>query len=108
MHAAVSPCTCTSDRLCRCLKAALLVVAAAAAGRALGAYMSQRDLQQMVVKSIEADDITDSYGVPFQIFYGAVGLRRASPAACRPPLPPTPPRSGEVQCRTAPASVSSC
>lgn len=38
--------------------------------RALGAYMSQRDLQQMFIKSIEAEDITDSYGIPFQIFYG--------------------------------------
>ena len=41
--------------------------------RALGAYMSKRDLQQMVVKSIETEDITTEYGVPFQIFYGISG-----------------------------------
>lgn len=41
--------------------------------RALGAYMSKRDLQQMVVKSIETDDIATEHGVPFQIFYGISG-----------------------------------
>ena len=29
-----------------------------------------RDQVQLVVKSIETDDITDENGVPFQIFYG--------------------------------------
>ena len=38
--------------------------------RALGAYLSLRDQVQLVVKSIEAEDITDENGVPFQIFYG--------------------------------------
>ncbi|NLE45149.1 MAG: NAD(P)-dependent oxidoreductase [Chloroflexi bacterium] len=38
--------------------------------RALAAYISQRDLVQLFVKSIEADDIRDAHGVPFQIFYG--------------------------------------
>ncbi|MCA1553477.1 MAG: NAD(P)-dependent oxidoreductase [Chloroflexi bacterium] len=38
--------------------------------RALGAYLSQRDQIQLAVKSIEAADIRDEYGVPFQIFYG--------------------------------------
>ena len=41
--------------------------------RALGAYMSQRDLQQMTIKSIETPDIRDGNGVPFQIFYGISG-----------------------------------
>src|SRR5712692_2470503 len=36
--------------------------------RDLGAYISERDLQQLAVKSIEADDIRDRYGIPFQIF----------------------------------------
>jgi hypothetical protein len=38
--------------------------------RDLGAYVSPRDLTQLFVKSIEAEDIRDRYGVPFQIFYG--------------------------------------
>ena len=41
--------------------------------RALGAYISQRDLSQLVIKSIEAQDIRDGRGVPFQIFYGISG-----------------------------------
>ena len=41
--------------------------------RALGAYISQRDLSQLFIKSIEAKDIRDEYGVPFQIFYGISG-----------------------------------
>lgn len=38
--------------------------------RALAAYISDRDLQQLFVKSIETADIRDERGVPFQIFYG--------------------------------------
>lgn len=38
--------------------------------RALGAYISQRDMVQLLVKSIEAEDIRDEHGVPFQVFYG--------------------------------------
>ena len=38
--------------------------------RALGAYLSQRDQIQLCVKSIEAENIADEHGVPFQIFYG--------------------------------------
>ena len=38
--------------------------------RALAAYLSERDMQQLFVKSIEAEDIRDDRGVPFQIFYG--------------------------------------
>lgn len=38
--------------------------------RALGAYLSERDQLQLVVKSVETDAILDENGVPFQIFYG--------------------------------------
>jgi nucleoside-diphosphate-sugar epimerase len=38
--------------------------------RDLGAYMSQRDFQQLVVKSIETESIENEHGIPFQIFYG--------------------------------------
>ncbi len=38
--------------------------------RDLTGYISQRDLQQLFCKSIEAPEIADEYGVPFQIFYG--------------------------------------
>jgi hypothetical protein len=38
--------------------------------RALAVYISDRDMQQLFVKSIEAGDIRDEQGVPFQIFYG--------------------------------------
>jgi UDP-glucose 4-epimerase len=38
--------------------------------RDLAGYLSERDLQQLFVKSVEAGDITDADGVPFHIFYG--------------------------------------
>lgn len=38
--------------------------------RALAVYLSQRDMAQLFIKSIEAEDIRDEFGVPFQIFYG--------------------------------------
>jgi hypothetical protein len=38
--------------------------------RALAVYISDRDLQQLFLKSIETKDIRDERGVPFQIFYG--------------------------------------
>lgn len=41
--------------------------------RALGAYLSARDLTQLVVKSIETEDIRDEEGIPFQVFYGISG-----------------------------------
>ena len=41
--------------------------------RGLGAYLSQRDQAQLFIKSIEAPDIGDENGVPFQIFYGVSG-----------------------------------
>lgn len=38
--------------------------------RALAVYLSQRDMAQLFIKSIETEDIRDEFGVPFQIFYG--------------------------------------
>ena len=38
--------------------------------RALAVYISQADMSQLFIKSIEAEDIEDEFGVPFQIFYG--------------------------------------
>jgi UDP-glucose 4-epimerase len=38
--------------------------------RSLAVYLSQRDQVQLFVRSVEADDIRDEHGVPFQIFYG--------------------------------------
>ena len=38
--------------------------------RALAVYLSQRDFDQLLIKSIETPDICDQRGVPFQIFYG--------------------------------------
>lgn len=45
--------------------------------RYMGAYMSQRDMAQLFVRSIEAEDIRDERGVPFQIFYGISGNAQA-------------------------------
>lgn len=41
--------------------------------RALGAYISERDMQQLFVRAIDTDDIRDAEGVPFQIVYGISG-----------------------------------
>ena len=38
--------------------------------RDITGYISQRDLQQLFVRSVVAESIDDAYGVPFQIFYG--------------------------------------
>ncbi len=38
--------------------------------RDLAGYLSERDLQQLFYKSVEAPEIEDDYGVPFHIFYG--------------------------------------
>lgn len=38
--------------------------------RDLGAHISPRDITQLVVKSIDTEDIRDTHGIPFQIFYG--------------------------------------
>jgi len=45
--------------------------------RDLGAYISPRDLTQLVVNSIETPSIQDEHGIPFQIFYGISGNARA-------------------------------
>jgi len=45
--------------------------------RDLGAYISQRDLQQLYVRSIEAPDIRNEDGIPFQVFYGISNNTRA-------------------------------
>jgi len=45
--------------------------------RELGAYVSERDLQQLYVKSIETADIDNSHGIPHQIFYGISRNTRA-------------------------------
>jgi hypothetical protein len=38
--------------------------------RDITGYISERDLQQLFRRSIDAESIEDRYGVPFQIFYG--------------------------------------
>jgi len=45
--------------------------------RALAVYISDRDMQQLFVKSIETPDIRDEEGIPFQIFYGISGNSHA-------------------------------
>ncbi len=45
--------------------------------RDLGAYISERDIQQLYVKSIETEDIGDADGIPFQVFYGVSNNTRA-------------------------------
>ncbi len=45
--------------------------------RDLGAYLSERDWRQLVLRSIETENIEDEYGVPFQIFYGISDNARA-------------------------------
>ena len=44
--------------------------------RDITGWISERDLQQLYVRSIEADSIADDDGVPFQIFYGVSGNAR--------------------------------
>jgi UDP-glucose 4-epimerase len=38
--------------------------------RALAVYISERDMAQLFIKSIETENINNKHGVPFQIFYG--------------------------------------
>jgi len=45
--------------------------------RDLGAYLSPRDLQQLVVRAVETPSIDDEWGVPFQIVYGVSNNTRA-------------------------------
>ena len=41
--------------------------------RGLGAFLSRRDQVQLFVRSVEAADIRNEHGVPFQVFYGVSG-----------------------------------
>jgi hypothetical protein len=45
--------------------------------RDLAGYVSQRDLQQLFVKSIETPGIEDERGIPFRIFYGVSNNARS-------------------------------
>jgi nucleoside-diphosphate-sugar epimerase len=45
--------------------------------RDLGAFISPRDLTQLVVRSVETEDIRNEWGVPFQVVYGISGNTRA-------------------------------
>lgn len=45
--------------------------------RGLAVYISQRDIQQLFIKSIETECIDDEEGVPFQVFYGISGNSQA-------------------------------
>jgi peroxiredoxin len=45
--------------------------------RNLGAYISERDMQQLYSKSIEVEDIYNEDGIPHQIFYGVSNNTRA-------------------------------
>jgi nucleoside-diphosphate-sugar epimerase len=45
--------------------------------RDLGAFISQRDLQQLFVRCLECGPLDDEWGVPFQIFYGVSNNARA-------------------------------
>lgn len=45
--------------------------------RDLGAYLSARDLQQLVIKSIETEDIADEHGIPWLVVYGISNNTRA-------------------------------
>ena len=45
--------------------------------RDLACYISDRDLSQLYVKSIDAEDIRDGDGVPFQAFYGVSNNTRS-------------------------------
>ena len=59
------------------IDAALFEGQPAAYKRDLGAFISQRDLQQLFVRSLECGPLEDEWGVPFQIFYGVSNNTRA-------------------------------
>jgi hypothetical protein len=59
------------------LDVARLAAEPATLKRDLGAYISARDIQQLFVRSIEAERLEDEWGVPFQIFYGVSNNTRA-------------------------------
>ena len=45
--------------------------------RDLGAYISPRDITQLLMKSIEAKNIENEYGIPWQVVYGISNNTRA-------------------------------
>ena len=45
--------------------------------RDLGAHLSERDLRQLVRKSIETPDIENEHGIPWLVVYGISGNTRA-------------------------------
>ncbi|MDA1140673.1 MAG: NAD(P)-dependent oxidoreductase [Planctomycetota bacterium] len=45
--------------------------------RQLAVYLSVRDIQQLFVKSLEAEDLMNEHGRPYQILYGISGNARA-------------------------------
>jgi hypothetical protein len=45
--------------------------------RSLAVYISDRDLQQLFIKSIETENILNEQDIPFQIFYGISGNTHA-------------------------------
>lgn len=71
--------------------------------RALAVYISDRDLQQLFVRSIETEDIRDERGVPFQIFYGISANSHAfwSIANARRVIGYTPEDNSEIRFREA-------
>jgi len=46
--------------------------------RDLGQWVSPRDLAQLFEKSVEAPNIEDEYGIPFQVFYGVSANTRSA------------------------------
>ena len=54
--------------------------------RALGAYLSVRDQVQLIVKSIEADDIADDNDIPFQFSTVSTTTPTASGASKMPEM----------------------
>ncbi len=46
--------------------------------RDLGQWVSPRDLAQLFCKSVEAPNIEDEHGIPFQVFYGVSANTRSA------------------------------
>jgi hypothetical protein len=45
--------------------------------RDLGAYISPRDLTQLLIRAVEAPNIDNEHGVPWQVVYGISNNTRA-------------------------------
>ena len=45
--------------------------------RDLGAYISPRDLTQLFIRAVEAPDINNEHGIPWQVVYGISNNTRA-------------------------------